>query len=186
MDRITDEIVDALLPTEDAVMINVPNSLLESLQSPHLVEGLTHNFYRYPARFAPEFVREVILEFSREGDCVLDAFMGGGTTIVEAIVNGRIALGIDGILRLDTLFTKHQAGWHVEKWFYVLEVYQSCNTNVNMFVASVSEGIMLVSLKYSSGHDKCYLPSFLKIQSRTGEKEKCRYLHMSYECCLMG
>jgi hypothetical protein len=35
------------------------------------------------------------LEFSREGDVVFDTFMGGGTTIVEAVVNGRIACGID-------------------------------------------------------------------------------------------
>lgn len=69
--------------------------IIEFFQSKHPVEGLTHNFYRYPARFAPEFAREVILEFSREGDVVLDTFMGGGTTIVEAIANGRIAYGID-------------------------------------------------------------------------------------------
>lgn len=69
--------------------------LLESLNSTNRVEGLTHNFYKYPARFSPEFAKEVILEFTKEGDCVLDTFMGGGTTVVEAIANGRIALGID-------------------------------------------------------------------------------------------
>jgi len=35
------------------------------------------------------------MEFSREGDVVLDTFMGGGTTIIEAVANGRIAYGID-------------------------------------------------------------------------------------------
>lgn len=69
--------------------------LLEALRSSHRVEGLTHNFYRYPAMFAPQFAREVIQNFTDEGDCVLDVFMGGGTTIVEAIANGRSALGID-------------------------------------------------------------------------------------------
>jgi hypothetical protein len=71
------------------------STIIESLQSKHPVEGLTHNFYRYPARFSPEFAREVILALSREGDVVLDTFMGGGTTIVEALANGRIACGID-------------------------------------------------------------------------------------------
>lgn len=71
------------------------NNFVEVLKSSQRVEGLTHNFYRYPARFSPDFVRETILEFTEEGDCVLDAFMGGGTTIVEAIANGRKALGID-------------------------------------------------------------------------------------------
>jgi len=76
-------------------VINTQNRLVEFLQSKHHVEGLTHSFYRYPARFAPEFVREAITQFSREGDCVLDTFMGGGTTIVEAIAAGRSALGTD-------------------------------------------------------------------------------------------
>ena len=76
-------------------MIGSMSKIIGSLQSKHPVEGLTHNFYRYPARFSPEFAREVILALSLEGDVVLDAFMGGGTTIVEAIANGRIACGID-------------------------------------------------------------------------------------------
>jgi hypothetical protein len=76
-------------------MIESTNKIIESLQSKHPVEGLTHNFYRYPARFSPEFAREVILALSLEGDTVLDTFMGGGTTVVEAVANGRIAYGID-------------------------------------------------------------------------------------------
>ncbi len=77
------------------MVISIQEKLIESFRSSDRVRGLTHNFYRYPARFSPEFARDVILEFSKEGDCVLDAFMGGGTTIVEAIANGRNALGID-------------------------------------------------------------------------------------------
>lgn len=76
-------------------MIESTSKIIESLQSKHPVEGLTHNFYRYPARFSPEFAREVILALSLEGDVVLDTFMGGGTTVVEAVANGRIACGID-------------------------------------------------------------------------------------------
>lgn len=71
------------------------DNILKSLNSTKRVEGLTHNFYRYPARFSPEFTREIIETFSDEGDCILDAFMGGGTTIVEAIAGGRKAIGID-------------------------------------------------------------------------------------------
>ena len=59
------------------------------------VSGLTHNFYRYPARFSPTFVRSVIDTFSKPGDWVLDPFAGGGTTLVEALVAGRNAIGID-------------------------------------------------------------------------------------------
>ncbi len=71
------------------------NALLEAFRSTQKVEGLTHNFYRYPARFPPEFARAVIENFTNPGDCVLDNFMGGGTTIVEAVTSRRSAIGID-------------------------------------------------------------------------------------------
>jgi SAM-dependent methyltransferase len=67
----------------------------EVLHSKHRVVGLTHNFYRYPARFSPELARQLISEFSTPNDYVLDPFMGGGTTIVEALASGRRAIGID-------------------------------------------------------------------------------------------
>jgi len=59
------------------------------------VAGLTHNFYRYPARFSPRFVRAAIEAFTTPGDLVLDPFMGGGTTLVEALATGRHAVGTD-------------------------------------------------------------------------------------------
>jgi hypothetical protein len=59
------------------------------------VSGLTHNFYRYPARFSPSFVRAAIHAFSDPGDWVMDPFAGGGTTLVEALSAGRNALGVD-------------------------------------------------------------------------------------------
>lgn len=59
------------------------------------VSGLTHNFYRYPARFAPSFAKQAILAFTRPGDLVFDPFMGGGTSIVEAKALGRHAVGTD-------------------------------------------------------------------------------------------
>ena len=59
------------------------------------VTGLTHNFYRYPARFSPTFVRSAIHTFTESGDWVMDPFVGGGTTLVEALAAGRNALGVD-------------------------------------------------------------------------------------------
>lgn len=67
----------------DAVVSNEP------------VSGLTHNYYRYPARFSPEFARQAILAFSKSGDLILDPFMGGGTTLVEAMATGRNSIGVD-------------------------------------------------------------------------------------------
>lgn len=59
------------------------------------VRGLTHNFYRYPARFSPVFVRSVIEALSAPGDMVLDPYAGGGTTLVEAVAAGRDVVGVD-------------------------------------------------------------------------------------------
>jgi len=59
------------------------------------VTGLTHNFYRYPARFSPEIARAVIEELTDPGDLVVDSFVGGGTSVIEALALGRDALGTD-------------------------------------------------------------------------------------------
>lgn len=59
------------------------------------VSGLTHTFYRYPARFSPQFAAAAIEAFSKPGELVLDPYMGGATTIVEAITRGRRAVGCD-------------------------------------------------------------------------------------------
>lgn len=70
-------------------------ALVEPLRTRQYVNGLTHNFYRYPARFHPTFARQVIATFSVPNDVVLDPFVGGGTTVVEALVAGRKAIGSD-------------------------------------------------------------------------------------------
>ena len=62
-------------------------------QSP--IQGLTHCFYRYPARFSPRFAGAAIDAFSRPDQLVLDPYMGGGTTIVEAVARGRRVIGND-------------------------------------------------------------------------------------------
>ena len=59
------------------------------------VSGLTHNFYKYPARFSPAFARAAIEAFTAPGDLVLDPYVGGGTTLVEVRAMGRHGLGTD-------------------------------------------------------------------------------------------
>ncbi len=59
------------------------------------VKGYTHALYKYPARFSPIFVRQAIETFSSKGGVVLDPFVGGGTTLVEARLAGRHSLGAD-------------------------------------------------------------------------------------------
>jgi hypothetical protein len=68
---------------------------IDAVHTRQPIAGLTHGFYRYPARFSPLFVRAAIKEFTQPGDVVLDPFMGGGTTLVEARALGRKAIGTD-------------------------------------------------------------------------------------------
>jgi hypothetical protein len=69
--------------------------LFAAVRSDTPVSGHTHNFYRYPARFSPQFARAVIEAFTSPGDTVLDPFLGGATTAIEALVAGRRFLGCD-------------------------------------------------------------------------------------------
>jgi hypothetical protein len=54
-----------------------------------------HEFYRYPGRFSPAFARAAIAAFSQPHELVLDPFVGGGTTAVEALLSGRRSLAAD-------------------------------------------------------------------------------------------
>lgn len=56
---------------------------------------VTHSYYTYPAKFIPQLAARLIKENSNESDVVIDPFMGSGTTIVEAILNNRKAIGVD-------------------------------------------------------------------------------------------
>lgn len=71
------------------------NQIIDALNSEDVISGHTHSFYTYPARFHPRFVNAVIDSYTQKGDCVLDPFMGSGTTAVEALARGRRFFGID-------------------------------------------------------------------------------------------
>ena len=69
--------------------------LLDAINDRNIVSGLTHDVYRYPARFSPLFARTAIDLFTKPGETVLDPFMGGSTSLVEALALGRHAVGTD-------------------------------------------------------------------------------------------
>src|SRR5579884_1205581 len=56
---------------------------------------ITHDYHRYPAKFIPQIAARLIKENSGKGDLICDPFVGSGTTLVEAIVNGRRMYGSD-------------------------------------------------------------------------------------------
>lgn len=55
----------------------------------------SHDFHAFPAKFPPQLPRKFILGLTKPGDVVLDPMMGSGTTIVEAFLTDRKALGFD-------------------------------------------------------------------------------------------
>lgn len=65
----------------------------------------THGLLYYPARMIPQIARRLLLRYSAPGDLVLDPFVGSGTTLVEARLNGRNSIGID-INPFSVLLTK--------------------------------------------------------------------------------
>lgn len=112
--------------------------LVQATLNTSTVNGHTHNFYRYPARFSPIFVRQIISQFSKPGDLIIDPFVGGGTTIVEARALGRRAVGVD-INSLatfiskakTTLFTKKDTS-EISKWFNQLPNNMNLHKHVDI------------------------------------------------------
>lgn len=71
------------------------DALIAAARDGEPVQGLTHGFYKYPARFSPTFARVAIKTFTNPGQLVLDPHVGGGTSLVEARALGRAAVGVD-------------------------------------------------------------------------------------------
>ncbi len=61
---------------------------------PNRGKWATHDA-KYRGNWSPYIPRNIILRYSEVGDTVLDQFVGGGTTAVEAKLTGRNFIGID-------------------------------------------------------------------------------------------
>ncbi|MCX8202269.1 MAG: site-specific DNA-methyltransferase [Candidatus Micrarchaeota archaeon] len=50
---------------------------------------------KYRGNWAPQVPRNIILRYSKEGDTVLDAFSGSGTTAIECVLTNRNSISVD-------------------------------------------------------------------------------------------
>lgn len=62
---------------------------------PTLERALTHGFHSYAGRLHPSIARRAVARWSPPGGVVMDPFCGSGTVLVEGLVAGRRATGID-------------------------------------------------------------------------------------------
>ena len=65
---------------------SVWNDVSSARKGKHLLHGAT---------FPEKLAERVILMYSKEGDYVLDPFLGTGTTVISAIKNNRFGYGIE-------------------------------------------------------------------------------------------
>lgn len=68
-------------------------AMAQALDAWEPVERATHHFHTYPAGLHPDAARDLLALFP--AGAVLDPFCGGGTTLVEARLAGRQAVGRD-------------------------------------------------------------------------------------------
>jgi 16S rRNA G966 N2-methylase RsmD len=56
---------------------------------------LTHGLFRYAGKLPPPLVAWLLQSYTEVGDTVLDPMSGGGTTAIEAVTSGRLAISFD-------------------------------------------------------------------------------------------
>lgn len=55
----------------------------------------SHDLHAFAAKFPPQLPRVFIRGLTKPGDIVLDPMLGSGTTVVEALIEGRNGIGLD-------------------------------------------------------------------------------------------
>ena len=94
------------LPVEPQIVLRIQQELTKRDKLTALLEGelnfhgensgyASHDLHAFAAKFPPQLPRAFIRGLTLPGERVLDPMMGSGTTIVEALIEGRKGIGLD-------------------------------------------------------------------------------------------
>jgi len=92
--------------TEPEVLLRIQQQLSKRERLSALLDGelnfhgensgyASHDLHAFAAKFPPQLPRAFIRGLTTPGDIVLDPMMGSGTTVVEALLEGRRGVGLD-------------------------------------------------------------------------------------------
>ncbi|MCK5615429.1 DNA adenine methylase [Candidatus Pacearchaeota archaeon] len=139
------------------VIISSQNNLkpqlikLKSLYSDQIPKAtyLTHGFDRYPSKMIPHMAKFLIEKITKPDQIIIDPFCGSGAVLVEALLNGRHAIGVDlnplatTMAKCKTTVYDHkilnqQREWLLEEFKKCEEPYQYIYPNANYWFTSAT------------------------------------------------
>ena len=104
---------------------------------------------KYRGNWAPQVPRNLILRYSEEGDSVLDAFVGSGTTLIECKLTRRKGIGID-INHDAVMITKDRLDFEIlDDDFPKQQVFQGDARNLN-FIPDESIDLIVTHPPYAN------------------------------------
>lgn len=152
----------------------------------------THNS-KYRGNFAPQIARNLILNYSEEGDTILDPMVGSGTTLIEAKLLHRNAIGIDINKEAVSLTEKAIDFEYKTKSKQTVEIGDARDLSLfddNQFDLIITHPPYLNIVKYSDGQNKndlssiSSLPKFLKEMAKVAA-ELFRVLKPNRYCAIL-
>ena len=147
----------------------------------------------YRGNFAPQIPRNIINQYSKEGELVLDPMVGSGTTLIEARLMNRNAIGVD--INSEALeITKSRINFEIdnssEQTAYIGDVRNLENISNDSIDLIVTHPPYFNLVTYSDGKNPKDLSSISKLpdfirELRIGIKELFRVLKTDHYCSIL-
>ncbi len=134
----------------------------------------THNS-SYRGNFAPQVPRNLIEMYSKKGDSILDPMVGAGTTLIEAKLLGRCALGIDinpDAVKLSEKSLQFKHHPQTKQKVKLADARELSFLKDNSFDLIVTHPPYMNIIKYSQGHIEGDLSNISSLPKFCDEMEK--------------